>query len=77
MCLLYNIAFIYKKSEAVDVIKSIFQMLSNTTFYSVKRLHTDNGEEYVISELQSFLREQGIIYETSIPYIHQQNGHTR
>jgi len=77
MCLFYNIAFIYKKSEAVDAIKSIFQMWSNTTFYSVRRLHTDNGREYVISELQSFLREQGIIYKTSIPYVHQQNSHTR
>ena len=70
MCLLYNIAFICKKSEAVDVIKSIFQMWSNTTFHSVKRLHTDNGEEYIISELQSFLREQGIIHETSILHVH-------
>ena len=45
-------------------------MWSNTTFYSVKRLHTDNGEEYIILELQSFLREQGIIHETSIPHVH-------
>ena len=40
----------------------------------MKRLHTDNGGEYVTSELQSFLREQGIIYETSILHVHQQNG---
>ena len=26
------------------------------------------------SELQSFLREQGIVHETSTPYVHQQNG---
>jgi len=50
-------------------------MWSNTTFYSVKRLHTDNGKEYVMSELQSFLREQGVIHETSILYVYQQNGH--
>ena len=25
-------------------------------------------------ELQSFLHEQGIVYETSTPHIHQQNG---
>ena len=51
-------------------------MWSNTTFYSVKRLHTDNKKEYVMSELQSFLREQGVIHETSIPCVYQQNGHT-
>ena len=33
-------------------------MWSNTTSHPVKRLHTDNGGEYVILELQSFLREQ-------------------
>ena len=40
----------------------------------MKRLHTDNGGEYITSELQSFLREQEIIYKTSTLYIHQQNG---
>jgi len=28
----------------------------------------------MIPELQSFLAEQGIIYETSTPHVHQQNG---
>jgi len=49
-------------------------MWSNTTFHSIKRLYTDNGEEYIMLELQSFLREQGIIYETSTSYVCQQNG---
>ena len=53
----YNIAFLCKKSGTADAIKSIFQIWSNTTSYPVKRLHTDNRGEYVISELQSFLRE--------------------
>ena len=52
-----NIAFLHKKSEAVDVIKSIFQMWSNTTSHFVKRLHTNNREEYTILELQFFLRK--------------------
>jgi len=30
-----------------------------------------------MSELQSFLREQEIIHETSTPYIHQQNGYAK
>ena len=40
----------------------------------MKRLHTNNEGKYVMSELQIFLREQEIIYKTSILYIHQQNG---
>ena len=50
-------------------------MWSNTTSYPIKMLHTDNGKEYVILELQSFLRKQGIIYKTSTLYIYQQNSH--
>jgi len=38
-------------------------------------LHTDNGGEYVILELQSFLREQGVIHEISTLYVYQQNGY--
>jgi len=53
----YNIAFLCKKSEAADAIKFIFQMWSNTTSHPVKRLYTDNRREYIISKLQSFLRE--------------------
>jgi len=41
----------------------------------MKRLHTNNRREYVTLELQSFLREQGIIYEISTLYVYQQNGH--
>ena len=38
----------------------------------MKRLYTDKEEEYIILELQSFLREQEIIHETSTPYVYQQ-----
>jgi len=69
-----RVAFLCKKSDATEVIKSVFQLWSNTTSHSVKCLHTDNGGEYMTSELQSFLVEQGIIHETSTPHVHQQNG---
>ena len=45
-------------------------MWSNTTFYPGKRLHTDDGEEYVTLELQFFLREQEVIHEISTPYVY-------
>ena len=48
---------------------------SNITSHPVKRLYTDNGREYVTLELQSFLREQGVIHKTNTLYVHQQNGH--
>jgi len=72
----YNTAFLHKNSEAVEAIKSIFWMWLNITSHPMKRLHTNNGGEYVMSELQFFLREQGIIHKTSTPHVHQQNGCT-
>jgi len=71
-----RVAFLRKKSDVAEAIKAIFQLWSNTTFHSVKHLHTDNGGEYMTSELQSFLREQGIVHKTSTPYVYQQNGQT-
>jgi len=65
-----NITFLCKKSEATDAIKSIFWMWSNTTSHPVKRLHTGNRREYIISELQSFLREQEIIHKTSTLHVY-------
>jgi len=52
-------------------------MWLNTTFYSVKRLYTDNGGEYMMLELQYFLKEQNIIYKTSTSHVHQQNDHAK
>jgi len=69
-----RVVFLRKKSDAAEAIKVVFWLWLNTTSHSVKRLHTDNGGEYMTSELQFFLREQGIVHETSIPHVHQQNG---
>jgi len=69
-----RVAFLCKKSDAAEAIKAVFWLWLNTTSYSVKCLHTDNGREYMTLELQSFLCEQGIVHETSTPHVHQQNG---
>jgi len=62
-----SIAFLCKKSEATVL---IFCMWLNTTFYSVKRLYTNDGGEYMMLELQYFLKEKKIIYETSTSHVH-------
>lgn len=69
-----SIVFLCKNSKAVEAIKSIFQIQLNTAFNSVKILHTDNRGEYVLLELQPFLKKQGIIYETSKFHVYQQNS---
>ena len=66
----YNIAFLYRKFEDVEAIKSIFQMWLNTTWHSVKRLHTENRKKYIMSELKFFSRKQEVIHETSILHVY-------
>jgi len=37
-------------------------------------LRTDNGREYVTSELTNFLKKEGIQHQLTVPYTPQQNG---
>ena len=50
----YRVAFLCKKSDAAEAIKAIFQLWSNTTFHSVKCLHTVRATRAVHS--RRFLR---------------------
>jgi len=65
-----KVAFLCKKSDTAEAIKAVFQLWLNTTSHSVKHLQTDNGGEYMTSELQSFLCEQEIVHETSTSHVH-------
>ncbi|CAN6573029.1 unnamed protein product [Malus baccata var. baccata] len=40
----------------------------------IKVLHSDNGGEYIGSDLSGFLWDQGILHETTCPHTPQQNG---
>ena len=42
--------------------------------YSLKRVHTDNGTEYVNDNLTKFFKGEGIIYELTPPYHHKSLG---
>ncbi|CAA0840091.1 Uncharacterized mitochondrial protein AtMg00710 [Striga hermonthica] len=41
---------------------------------SVKQMRTDNGSEFVNKEMESLLRENGILHQRTCPYTPQQNG---
>jgi len=64
-----RVAFLCKKSDAAEAIKAIFWLWSNTTSYSVKCLHTNNGGEYMTSELS--MRQ---LYHMYISKMVEQNG---
>ena len=62
-----------KNSAAVSVIDYV-NFIENQTGNKVKSMKSDNGKEFVCSELQNFLSEKGIVHERSAPYTPQSNG---
>jgi hypothetical protein len=40
----------------------------------IKKLNTDNGGEYVIKVMSSFLQTKGIIHDLSPPYVYESNS---
>ena len=63
---------IKKKSDVAARFKSYMVWLERRAECSLKRLHSDNGGEYIA--LEDFLEEQGIEYTRSSPYAPQENG---
>ncbi|CAN6568096.1 unnamed protein product [Malus baccata var. baccata] len=62
------------KSDMGMVFRSFFQMVATQYSSVIKVFHSDNGGEYIGSELSTFLRDQGILHETTCPHTPQQNG---
>jgi len=62
------------KDEVPDVIKEYIAAMSVRFDRKPLALRTDNGREYVTTELTSFLRKEGIQHQLTVPYTPQQNG---
>ncbi|CAN6709377.1 unnamed protein product [Malus baccata var. baccata] len=62
------------KSDVGMVFRSFSQMVATQYSSVIKVLRSDNGGEYIGSELSGFLRDQGILHETTCPHTPQQNG---
>ena len=63
-----------RKSDAAAFLKTAITMLERQTGYTVKRIRSDNGGEFINTELDTFYQSKGIKSETSVPYTPQQNG---
>lgn len=55
-------------------LKEFIGFYERQTGEKVKTLRTDNGTEYVNTELEEYLTEAGIQHQTTIAYTPQQNG---
>lgn len=62
------------KHEAAELFPAICALVKTQTEHPVKAFRTDNGGEYMSEKLAKFFEYKGIIHETSVPYVHQQNG---
>ena len=62
------------KSEVLEKFKEFHTYAVNISGKPVKILRSDNGGEYTSKEFESYLKENGIIHQLSVPYNPAQNG---
>lgn len=66
--------FLKTKSEVFEKFKSFKVLVENQTGRKIKVLRSDNGGEYINSNFQMFLKDNGIRHQTTVPHSPQQNG---
>ncbi|XP_019229239.1 PREDICTED: uncharacterized protein LOC109210292 [Nicotiana attenuata] len=62
------------KDETCWLMKRLFSMISTQFDCSVKILRTDNGSEFVNSNMKQLVETLGIVHQTTCVYTPQQNG---
>jgi len=62
------------KDEAAEALKWIIAMLERQSGKLLKKLHTDNGTEWVNKIIRQFCDRNGVIHQTAVPYGQEQNG---
>ena len=71
----YTYVYMMKnKSEVIDKLREYVEMAENFTGQCVKRIRSDNEQDYVSEEFKAFFKRQGILKDDTIPYTPQQNG---
>ena len=68
------IYFLRQKSEVFHVFVEFYNMICTQFQTQPCMLRTDNGREYINSNMQKFFKQKGLIHQTSCPDTPQQNG---
>ncbi|KAI0999861.1 hypothetical protein K3495_g8338 [Podosphaera aphanis] len=68
------IYFLKQKSNALTSIKQFVNIIKTQFDKPIKAFQTDNGGEYVNSDVEKFLAETGIVTRNSPAYSHESNG---
>ena len=71
----YTTVYIIKhKSEVLQKFKEYVDMAENFTGLHVKRVRSDNAQEYVSESFKIYCKSCGIMRDDTVPYTPQQNG---
>ncbi|MBW0547114.1 hypothetical protein O181_086829 [Austropuccinia psidii MF-1] len=65
--------FLSSKSETKGILKNLIARIEQQSNNKVTNIVSDNGTEFVNSELQEFFNQNGILHLTTAPYTPQQN----
>ena len=65
---------IASKSDVAAVTREVIQLLEAQAGQHVRTVRTDNGSEYLNSEMSAFFRGKGITHQTTVRYTPEQNG---
>lgn len=65
---------LHNKSEVLEKFIEFKKLVENQLSRTIKILRTDNGLEYVNRNFSNFLKNAGIIHQTTTPYTPEQNG---
>ena len=63
-----------EKSEVCMLFQNFYKMVETQFQTKIRILHTDNGTEYINEVLGQFLKEKGILHQTTCVNTPQQNG---
>jgi transposase InsO family protein len=63
-----------KKSDAFKAIQDVFATFETQTGKKIKAARTDNGGEYIKTELEDYFKSKGINHQTTVPNTPEQNG---
>ena len=62
------------KDEVFQKFMEWKSLVENSSGHKVKKLRTDNGGKYTSTEFESYLKDEGIEHQYSIPKTPEQNG---
>jgi transposase InsO family protein len=66
--------FLQEKSQTQETLKGFLRRAQNEFELRIKKIRSDNGTEFKNSQIEEFLKDEGIKHEFSSPYTPQQNG---